>query len=85
MRAAGPYPPRSSPRATICRRAGWKQSCRRWCAPAFSKACAGPSGGYALARERRRLCVGEIVRVALRAEEDEGAGGRRCSPPCWSR
>jgi Rrf2 family protein len=39
------------------------------------KSVRGPSGGYALARERRRLCVGEIVRVALGAEEDEGAGG----------
>jgi Rrf2 family protein len=30
----------------------------------------GPAGGYELARERRRLSVGEIVRVALRAEEE---------------
>lgn len=35
------------------------------------KSVRGPAGGYELARERRRLCVGEIVRVALRAEEDE--------------
>jgi Rrf2 family iron-sulfur cluster assembly transcriptional regulator len=35
------------------------------------KSVRGPSGGYELARERRRLCVGEVVRVALRAEEDE--------------
>ena len=35
------------------------------------KSVRGPAGGYALARERRRLCVGEIVRVALRAEEEE--------------
>ncbi|MGJ0424638.1 RrF2 family transcriptional regulator [Methylocystis sp.] len=34
------------------------------------KSVRGPAGGYALARERRRLCVGEIVRVALRAEEE---------------
>jgi Rrf2 family transcriptional regulator, iron-sulfur cluster assembly transcription factor len=35
------------------------------------KSIRGPAGGYELARERRRLCVGEVVRVALRAEEDE--------------
>ncbi|HEY8162287.1 MAG TPA: Rrf2 family transcriptional regulator [Methylocystis sp.] len=35
------------------------------------KSVRGPAGGYELARERRRLCVGEIVRVALRAEEEE--------------
>jgi Rrf2 family iron-sulfur cluster assembly transcriptional regulator len=38
------------------------------------KSVRGPAGGYELARERRRLYVGEIVRVALRAEEEEGAG-----------
>lgn len=42
------------------------------------KSVRGPAGGYALARERRRLCVGEIVRVALRAEDDSGADG---TPP----
>ena len=38
----------------------------------------GPAGGYELARERRRLYVGEIVRVALRAEEEamDGEGPR---------
>lgn len=35
------------------------------------KSVRGPAGGYELARERRRLCVGEIVRVALRAEEED--------------
>ncbi|HEY8124055.1 MAG TPA: Rrf2 family transcriptional regulator [Methylocystis sp.] len=35
------------------------------------KSVRGPAGGYALARERRRLSVGEIVRVALRVEEEE--------------
>lgn len=34
------------------------------------KSVRGPAGGYALARERRRLSVGEIVRVALGAEEE---------------
>ena len=31
----------------------------------------GPAGGYELARERRRICVGEIVRIALRNDEEE--------------
>jgi Rrf2 family iron-sulfur cluster assembly transcriptional regulator len=35
------------------------------------KSVRGPAGGYELARERRRLCVGEIVRAALGAEEEE--------------
>lgn len=34
------------------------------------KSVRGPAGGYALAKERRRLSVGEIVRVALQAEEE---------------
>ncbi|MGD9542101.1 RrF2 family transcriptional regulator [Methylocystis sp.] len=34
------------------------------------KSVRGPAGGYALARERRRLSVGEIVRVALGVEEE---------------
>jgi Rrf2 family protein len=38
------------------------------------KSVRGPAGGYELAKERRRLYVGEIVRVALRAEEEAGAG-----------
>ena len=35
----------------------------------------GPAGGYELARERRRICVGEIVRIALRVDDgpEEGA------------
>ena len=35
------------------------------------KSLRGPSGGYELARERRRLTAAEIVRVALRAEGDD--------------
>jgi Rrf2 family protein len=34
------------------------------------KSLRGPSGGYELARERRRLTLAEIVRVALRAEAE---------------
>lgn len=35
----------------------------------------GPAGGYELARERRRISVGEIVRVALHLEDDEASMG----------
>jgi Rrf2 family protein len=38
------------------------------------KSVRGPAGGYELAKERRRLYVGEIARVALRAEEDAEVG-----------
>lgn len=41
------------------------------------KSVRGPAGGYELARERRRLDVGEIVRVALRAEEARRTARRR--------
>src|SRR5580692_1204394 len=52
----------------------------------------GPKGGYRLARERRRITLGEIVRV-VRAldggedplEEDGGAAlGRQVVRPLWS-
>jgi Rrf2 family iron-sulfur cluster assembly transcriptional regulator len=34
------------------------------------KSVRGPYGGYELARERRRLCIGEIVRAAMRADAE---------------
>ncbi|MGQ0675491.1 MAG: RrF2 family transcriptional regulator [Rhodospirillales bacterium] len=34
----------------------------------------GPRGGYRLGRDRRRISVGDIVRVALGNDEDEAAG-----------
>lgn len=34
------------------------------------KGVRGPKGGYELARERRRITVGEIVRVAIASDED---------------
>lgn len=49
----------------------------------------GPKGGYRLARERRRITVGEIVRVLARAEEEadppasESELGRRVMGPFW--
>ncbi|MDB5572618.1 MAG: Rrf2 family transcriptional regulator [Hyphomicrobiales bacterium] len=35
------------------------------------KGVRGPRGGYELARERRRISIGEIVRVAIMAEQTE--------------
>lgn len=37
----------------------------------------GPRGGYELARERRRVTVGEIVRIAGRSPEPEGGPSHR--------
>lgn len=37
------------------------------------KGLRGPRGGYELARERRRITAGDIVRVAMTAQEDEAA------------
>ena len=36
------------------------------------KSLRGPSGGYELAKERRRLTLADILRVALRVDEEEG-------------
>jgi Rrf2 family protein len=36
------------------------------------KSLRGPSGGYELARERRRLTLADILRVALGVDEEEG-------------
>jgi DNA-binding IscR family transcriptional regulator len=37
------------------------------------KGLRGPRGGYELARERRRITAGDIVRVVMTMAEDEGA------------
>jgi len=39
------------------------------------KSVRGPSGGYELARERRRICLGEIVGAVLREEAEAEAEG----------
>ncbi|MBI1179043.1 MAG: Rrf2 family transcriptional regulator [Alphaproteobacteria bacterium] len=39
------------------------------------KGVRGPRGGYLLARERRRVTVGEIVRVIGALEDDAGTNG----------
>ena len=36
------------------------------------KSLRGPSGGYELAKERRRLTLADVLRVALRVDEEEG-------------
>lgn len=36
------------------------------------KGVRGPRGGYELARERRRITAGDIVRIAMSALEDDG-------------
>lgn len=51
----------------------------------------GPRGGYRLARERRRIALGEVVRVVAeieRAEDEADAGsgselGQRVLTPIW--
>lgn len=50
----------------------------------------GPRGGYRLARERRRITLGDITRVVLEmtnsdeTEEDEGSEfGRKVVRPLW--
>ena len=53
------------------------------------KGVRGPKGGYALAKERRRVTVGDVVRVvsALDSEEDgaptDGALGKAVVMPFW--
>ncbi|MBF9233209.1 RrF2 family transcriptional regulator [Microvirga alba] len=37
------------------------------------KGLRGPRGGYELARERRRVTAGDIVRVAMSAQDEEGS------------
>jgi Rrf2 family protein len=39
------------------------------------KGVRGPRGGYELARERRRISMGEIVRAALNSADESEAGG----------
>jgi len=51
----------------------------------------GPRGGYTLALERRRITVGDIVRVVTSLDEEEAEGEDRSSmssvvlDPMWSR
>ncbi|MFN3890074.1 MAG: RrF2 family transcriptional regulator [Beijerinckiaceae bacterium] len=43
------------------------------------KGVRGPKGGYELARERRRITMGEIVRVAILSEESDDATAANAS------
>jgi Rrf2 family protein len=46
----------------------------------------GPKGGYRLARERRRITLGEIVRLVVGDEDAEGSDGElgtRVVMPLW--
>ena len=43
----------------------WRHCSRAWSTPRSSRACAGREAGIELARERRRITVGEIVRTAM--------------------
>ncbi len=52
------------------RRDIWSRCCRRWCAIGILKGIRGPHGGYALAREGKRISAEDIVRAASHAEED---------------
>ena len=36
------------------------------------KGVRGPRGGYELARERRRITAGDVVRIAMAAQDEEG-------------
>ncbi len=54
------------------------------------KGVRGPRGGYTLARERRRITVGEIIRLVSELENGEDAGGpsssdlgQRVIGPIW--
>ncbi|MCB5174925.1 MULTISPECIES: RrF2 family transcriptional regulator [Microvirga] len=40
------------------------------------KGVRGPRGGYELARERRRITAGDIVRVAITAQEEDASSPR---------
>lgn len=44
------------------------------------KGVRGPRGGYTLARERRRISVGEIIRVVGAFESNPVAEAETCSP-----
>ena len=45
------------------------------------KGVRGPHGGYMLARERRRIPVGEILRIVAATENDRHAPARRLRAP----
>src|SRR5271156_196795 len=44
------------------------------------KGVRGPRGGYRLARERRRISIGEILRVAESIDDEDGGSAEPPSP-----
>ena len=64
IRARPRLPPRPWLRVISRRRATWRR-CPGLVHAKILKGVRGPRGGYELARERRRITVGEIVRTAL--------------------
>ena len=88
---AGTVPARSS---DICRRQGiprryLEQVLQQLVHQGILAGQRGPGGGYRLARERRRICVGEIIRVVndldpLPDKETEGSEiATRIVRPLW--
>ena len=43
------------------------------------KGVRGPRGGYRLARERRRISIGDIVRIAESGDDESGDDAKPCS------
>ena len=60
-----PVPPKLWLRATNCRLVTWRHCSRAWSTRKSLRACAGREAAIDLARERRRITVGEIVRTAM--------------------
>jgi Rrf2 family protein len=44
------------------------------------KGIRGPHGGYELARDRRHISAGQIVRAAMTANDEDGTAGEAISP-----
>ena len=54
--------------------------CRRSSGQGILKGVRGPRGGYELARERRRITAGDIVRAAMTATGEDGLAGAGVAP-----
>ena len=65
IRARPRLPPKLWPRVINCPLVIWRHCSRAWSTPKSSRACAGREAAIELARERRRITVGEIVRTAM--------------------
>ena len=65
IRARRRLRPKPWPRVISCPPATWRRCSRGLVHAKILKGVRGPRGGYELARERRRITVGEIVRTAM--------------------